>query len=163
MGLFAQDGKTRLKTPMPEAPKYQDEQEGGNFWEGVRQFGSDVNQGLTDFFGSFKDDPDKRETYATVGSLLDDLGKSNRLGKLQEVEAATAPFVRGSITKDFTKGAGGFDAIAQMEEAFAMREKRKERDRRESALNEFFGQDKADVVRGLSDLSASFDKYKARK
>jgi len=72
-----------------------------------------------------------------VAGALGDISSRNIKGDLAAVEAATAPFAKGSILDAFEQGPGGGDAIAAIGEGMALKQAAEERDRVQVLLNKF--------------------------
>jgi hypothetical protein len=72
-----------------------------------------------------------------LAGSLGDMGTRNAQGELAAVEAATAPFGKGSITDQLEKGPAGSDLAGDIGTGLALKELSDERDRRQELLAMF--------------------------
>jgi len=91
------------------------------------------------------------DVLSQVASMLQDGRKRGALGRLSEVEAATAPFSTGSLTKAFELAQGGSDVTGDLNEALLLKQNRKRRDDQEEFRNSIFNLKQSDALEKLKE------------
>lgn len=81
--------------------------------------------------------PSQMMMASQLGGAIGDIGTRMSKGEVAEVEAATAPFARGSILDMFEQGPQGSDPVASLAEGYALGQKMEERDRIQELLKNF--------------------------
>lgn len=114
--------------------------------------GTEALSGAVGDLGSLiKNNP---EQMAQLGSIFQDYIKRGSKGRLAAVEAATAPFTKGSITDKFDRALGGFDPGTDIAEGALVQKAREERDRQERA--------RGGVAQGFESLQEINERNRAR-
>lgn len=131
LGIFS--GKDRLGSDGKEL--------GEGFKKGLKRSADQVIKDGETLFGKAKEGVAAigPSLFNSIASGLNDAKLRNIQGDLAVTETATSPFSSGSISRLFSKGAGGADTNADIREAILLDENRRRRDKQEKLRDSLFG------------------------